>query len=368
MTQQSADFLVRRDDLTITDVVDAPGPDDIALADGEVLLAVDAFSFTANNITYATLGEAFSYWDFFPAPEGWGRVPVWGFADVVRSEHPDVAVGERFYGYLPMSTHLVVSPTRVDGSGFVDGVAHRQERAAVYNRYANSATDPGYDQAVEAEQMLLRPLFGTAFLIDDLLADNEYFGAQTVVLSSASSKTAYATAFLLALRGDVQLVGLTSPGNVEFVERLGCYDTVLTYDTLEDLPPDEPTLYVDMSGNGAVRGDVHRHLGDALRYDCMVGMTHHDALGMEPDLPGATPILFFAPDQAKKRAADWGPAGLEQRLAAAWAPYLERVTDPERRLLNVRLGAGPDAVEAVYREALAGRTAPDEGHILTMRG
>ena len=36
--------------------------------------------------------------------QGWGIVPVWGFATVVQSLHPGVAVGERLYGYLPMAS------------------------------------------------------------------------------------------------------------------------------------------------------------------------------------------------------------------------------------------------------------------------
>src|SRR5690349_15950040 len=92
------DFVVRRDDLHRCEVRPAPPPAQVRLERGQVLLGVDAFGFTANNVTYAVFGEAMGYWSFFPAPDGWGRVPVWGFADVLRSEHPDVRVGERLYG------------------------------------------------------------------------------------------------------------------------------------------------------------------------------------------------------------------------------------------------------------------------------
>ena len=54
-----------------------------------------------------------------PAAEGFGRVPVWGFARVEASNHPGVAVGQRFYGYWPMSTHLTVTP-KVGKAGFAD--------------------------------------------------------------------------------------------------------------------------------------------------------------------------------------------------------------------------------------------------------
>src|SRR3712207_7922901 len=41
------------------------------------------------------------------------------------------------------------------------------------------------------------PLFLTSFMLADQLEDNRFFGARALVLSSASSKTAYGTAFLL---------------------------------------------------------------------------------------------------------------------------------------------------------------------------
>src|SRR5207247_10981283 len=108
----------------------APAP-----ADGPARLPVDYFAFTANNITYAVAGDLLSYWNFFPAESGWGRVPVWGYADVVASRCAGVREGARLYGYYPMSTHLVVEPVNAGESGFVDGAAHRKPMAGAYNQY-----------------------------------------------------------------------------------------------------------------------------------------------------------------------------------------------------------------------------------------
>src|SRR5215216_7339044 len=84
VSSTALDFLVRRDDLRQTSLAAAPDACEIDLRPGEILLAIDRFGFSANNVTYAALGEAMHYWDFFPAPDGWGRIPVWGFAE--RSE------------------------------------------------------------------------------------------------------------------------------------------------------------------------------------------------------------------------------------------------------------------------------------------
>lgn len=358
----AVDFLVRRDDLHRTTFAPAVLP---PLADGQVLLAIDAFAFTANNITYAVFGEMMRYWDFFPAADGWGRVPVWGFADVVASRHPTIAIGERFYGYFPMSTHLVVQAGHVTDAGFVDAAAHRKDLPPVYNHYVRTTADPGYDPQREDAQMLLRPLFMTAFLIDDFLEEQQFHGAHAIALSSASSKTAISLAALLAARAGrtYEVVGLTSPTNVGFVSGLGYYDRVVPYNGLDELPRNRPLVFVDMAGNGAVRDAVHRHAGDQLRFSCAVGGTHWGQMApAAADLPGAPPTFFFAPDRARQRTQDWGMAELQARMGRAWQHFVVHLD----RWLQVRRGRGHRDVERVYLAMLDGTADPAEGHVLSL--
>src|SRR5262245_7983465 len=201
-----AEFLVKRDDFRECRVAEndppEPGP-------GQALLRVATFGMTSNNVTYGVFGEAMSYWDFFPAEDGWGRIPMWGFAKVERSETDGVEAGTRFYGYLPPSSHLVVPPADADGRSFVDGSPHQAALPSAYHRYLATGGDPFYRADTEAIQMLLRPLFFTSFLIDDQLADEGLTGRGPVAISSASSKTALAAAFMLAQRQEVELIGLT---------------------------------------------------------------------------------------------------------------------------------------------------------------
>ena len=340
------------------------------LADGQARLRISAFALTSNNITYAAFGESMNYWGFFPTgnPDT-GCIPVWGFADVVESLDDGVAVGERFYGYWPIADEVVLQPTRTTDTGFVDGAEHRRELHAVYNRYTRCSADPAYRSPLEAEQALLRPLFTTSFLIDDFLADNHFFGARTVVLSSASSKTAYGTAFCLARRRGspeaVRVVGLTSSGNLGFARRLGCFDEVLPYDAVALLPADAPSVYVDFSGDAAARAAVHAHFDAQLTYSCSVGGTHWDALGSGKGLRGPRPTLFFAPAQIKKRIADWGPAVLQQRTDDAWQAFMAPVSDARDPWMRVVRDSGQAAVERVYLALLDGRAKPEEGHLLS---
>jgi hypothetical protein len=352
-------LLVSRSALSEATIVDAATP---ALAEGEALLRVDAFSLTANNVTYAVFGEMMQYWNFFPAPEGFGRVPVWGFATVTESRHPEVAVGEKVYGYLPMSDAFKVAPGGVRRSGFSDTTPYRQELAPVYNSYTFTKADPLYSTDTEALQMLFRPLFMTSYLIDDFLADIDFFGAKQVIFSSASAKTAYATAQLLSARGSVGVVGLTSPGNLAFVKDLGCYGTAVAYDAIGTLDPSVPSLFVDIAGDAAVRSAVHHHFREALTYSLTVGATHWTQMAREGGaLPGPQPQFFFAPTLVEKRTADWGAAGFGQKIAAAWKAFL-----PAAATTKLVQGHSLEDAARVFADLVSGRVKADEGHVIVL--
>ena len=111
-------FLVDKNDLFKTAFADESRPNS---GKNEVILKIDKYAFTANNITYAVVGEKMGYWHFFPAEEPYGIVPVWGFADVVSSNYENISLDDRYYGYFPMSTYLKVDPKNVKPFGFVDG-------------------------------------------------------------------------------------------------------------------------------------------------------------------------------------------------------------------------------------------------------
>src|SRR6201997_2373012 len=307
-------FVVARDDLKQGKIVQTELPDASRLPDEQLLVKVTRFAFTANNITYAVLGDQLKYWSLFPAPDGFGNIPAWGFGEVITSNHPAVAIGERLFGYFPMATHLVIEAADVGKRGLRDAAAHRQGVAPVYNAYARVGADPAYAGREGDYQALLRPLFMLSFLVDDYLAENEFFGARSGMLSSASSKTAFGLAHLLHLRKNIRVIGLTSAANAPFVRSLGCYDEVVAYDEVTLLPADRPVAYVDMAGNSALRAALHRHFDEGVKYSGRIGLTHRSSSPDEPELPGAKPAWFFAPDQIRKRAKQWGPSGIEKRF------------------------------------------------------
>ena len=92
--------------------------------DGSVVLKLERFALTANNISYVMSGDALDYWGFFPTEDGWGRLPTMGFGVVTSSGVAGVNVGERFFGFYPAGDHHVVQAEAIS-SGFVDVSAHR---------------------------------------------------------------------------------------------------------------------------------------------------------------------------------------------------------------------------------------------------
>ncbi len=353
------EFIVRKDDLAKTRMQTRPAP---ALKDGEVLAKVDRFALTANNITYGVVGEKLGYWNFFPVTEETdGIIPVWGFADIIASNHPDVPLGERLYGYFPMASHVVMAPSNLREARLSDGAPHRAGLPPVYNSYARVNAEPHFDADMEDERIVLFPLYATSFCICDFFKDNSWFGAEQAIIPSASSKTAIGVAYAINRdAGAPRLVGLTSARNKSAVEKLRLYDSVLAYDEIENIDANKPAVIIDMSGDGTVLGKLHKALGANMKFTSNVGVTHYDANDMGPDFIRERSQMFFAPGHIQKRAEEWGPGAFEIQAFDFWKDAAVKSRD----WLTIRRSAGRDAVENAWREVLAGKTPADAAWVV----
>jgi hypothetical protein len=352
---------VRKGALNETRIIDCPHS---PLGEGEVRLCIESFSVTANNITYAVIGDMFRYWDFFPASaDGWGIVPMWGHAVVEETRCEDLAKGERVYGYLPMATHLTVIPGKVDASGFADRAAHRAPMAAIYNQYSRLAADPEHDPADEDQRMIFGPLFKTGFLIEAFMRREGWFGAEACVMTSASSKTAMALAHCVkASSPAMRRIGLTSAANIAFVRETGLYDQLLSYDDLADLPK-VPSVSVDFAGNASVLRAVHEGLGDWLKYSSTVGATHvagRSGDGGSTPLPGPTPTLFFAPTEAAATVKALGPQGFAEAVGKSWGSFLSVMGDQ----VTIEHRSGMAAAADAFLQTLNGKIHPATGIVI----
>lgn len=349
---------VRRNAISDAKVVDTElGP----LAEGTVRLKIESFSVTANNVTYAVAGDQMGYWNFFPAPDGFGVVPMWGHAVVETSNIQEIAVGERVYGYLPMATHLDVVPGKISDGGFMDMAEHRQPMSPIYNQYSRLAADPEHDPAREAQRMIFGPLFKTGFLIETMFRTEKWFGGEAMVMTSASSKTSMALASVARDKSPrIKRVGLTSAGNVGFTQASGLYDQVLTYDQVGQLEQVR-TVSVDFAGNSKVLRAVHEHLGDNLAYSCLVGATHVDGrIGGSKDMPGPQPILFFAPHYAVAAIKDLGAKAFGLAIAESWHKFMGEVVST----VEVDIRPGIAAARDSFVEMVRGQVDPSIGIVI----
>jgi len=330
------------------------------LAPDHVRLSIEHVALTANNITYAQSGDKLAYWDFYPVTADWGNVPAMGYAGVSESNVDGVAVGSRYYGWYPMSTSVDIraAPTR---DGFRDDGAHREPHAAVYRGFTATDRDALATTAEdEPRHALLRGLFATGFLADAFFASDDYRGAEQAVVLSASSKTAIGYAASAQRTGAVRCIGVTSPGNADFVRRLGYYDQVVTYDGLADIPV-VPSVVIDMAGLGSAVATVHAHLRDDVRYSMVVGKSHHDSPRAIVE-HGPKPKMFFAPGVVAQRLVDWGAADYQRRLREGVTAFIA----DSHAWLTVDERRGPTAVQAAWSELYSGDVAPSVGLVASL--
>jgi len=354
------EFQVRKNDIAETRLVSrelAP------LKDGEALAKIERFAFTANNITYGVVGERIGYWKFFPAEDGWGIIPVWGFAEIVESKCDGVTPGERLYGYFPMGTHLRMTPSGLRDDRLFDAAAHRAELPPVYNAYARLAGEDGYDRSIDDERAILFPLFATSYCLYDFLIDNKWFGGEQAVIVSASSKTSAGLAY--ALHGDKdapETIGVTSARNVAMVKGLGLYDGVVAYEDIRTIDASRSAVIIDMSGNGSVLSDLHDHLGDNMKYCSNVGVTHWDENEMGPGFIAERSAMFFAPGHIQKRAAEWGPRVFDKKARAFWREAALKSRD----WMRIEETRGMEKIEDIYHRVRDGRADPATGLMIAV--
>ena len=337
--------------------------------EGEILLKIEKFSFTANNVTYGVTGDTIGYWQFFPASENvngeWGCIPMWGFAKVVISNNKEIEEGERVFGYFPPAKELAINPIKISSQAFMDGKEHRKELPPVYNNYVRLNGEENYDASMDNIRALLFPLHITAFCLCDALEEKSYEGASQIIIVSASSKTAIGLAQGLAdTKDSPKVVGLTSKNNAKFVESLGCYDEVISYDDLENVSNDLSVM-VDMSGNQSILSTVQESLGDKMLKCITVGMTHWDKAGtaeealVQAELQERTEF-FFAPAHIQKRNNDWGKEGYNERTSI----FMNARATQSLEWMQIKEVSGLDNFTQTYEEIVSGNINPNEGIIV----
>ena len=341
--------------------------DALAIADGEILVKINRFAYTSNNITYAVAADMVGYWKFFPAlgdqAEGQGVIPVWGFADVVESKTDGIPVGDRLFGYFPPASHLKMMPTRINQGRLIDGMEHRAKLPVVYNSYVRVHNEQGYTTDNDNERMLFFPLHMTSYCIWDSLQDKDWYGAEQIIILSASSKTS--TGLGYALQADANspsIIGVTSERNLATVKDFKIYDQCVTYDTIDQIDTGIPTVIVDMSGNADILVTLHKALGDHMMWCVNVGLTHWNKAAPKPKDGMITERsgFFFAPGHIERRTKEWGPEGFADKTAT----FMRETAAKCQSWMTYKTVDGLSELAKIHQTVCEGKIPANEGLIV----
>ena len=358
-----------KSDLTKTRIVESK---DFSLDDGEITVAIENFAFTANNVTYGVAGDTIGYWQFFKTAKDednlWGCIPVWGFGKVIESNSVEINIGERLFGYFPPANMLSLKPIKITDQSFSDGKDHRRDLPAVYNNYIRLSRDADYESEMDNIRSLLFPLHITSFCICDALEEKDYYGAEQILIVSASSKTAIGLAQgLEEASSSPSIIGLTSQKNLDFVKNLGCYDEVITYDEISSVNFQNKSVIVDMAGSREILGTLHGSLRDNMLKCLTVGMTHWDNDVTAEDALGQAMLrerteFFFAPAHIQKRVKDWGYDGYNQKTNE----FMKTRSLQSSHWMKIREVNGIENFISIYNQFVKGDINPNEGIIVVI--
>lgn len=354
-TPEKWEVLVRRDNFAASEIR-IPVLED--LRPGEVRLEVEKFGLTANNVSYARFGDGgVPFWNAFPAPPEFGRVPLWSFVRVTESRNADIPAGGRYFGFVPMASHHTVQ-AEVTPRGFVETAPQRAFLHPWYLTFQRVGEPDELDDA----RALMRPVFPASFNLANLVERQAALGAKTLIVTSASCKTALGMADELRARNvGIPAVGVTSPGNEAFVESLGIYDEVVTYDAIESIDVTSPAVLVDFTGSAKWLGVVYQHFAPSLSHGVLIGFTHPNPDDKAPPgLPDPQPEFFFTPVIEDQAIAEAGADAYYARYHESETRFLERMAS----WLVVQGGQGPADLTDAFRSLLAGDQAPDAGRVL----
>ena len=256
-----------------------------------------------------------------------------------------------------------MTPTKIQTARFFEGAQHRNSLPMGYNLYRRVSNEPNYNSSLDKERSLLFPLYLTSFCLWDYLKDKDWYGAQQILVLSASSKTSIGLGY--ALKDDPEAptaIGVTSNRNEDTLNNLAIWDKIITYKNIAAIDNKTPTVIVDMSGNGELLKILSDHLRDQLKFTLKVGLTHWGKAAPPAGGKDTKSTFFFAPSHIEKRFRDWGPAEFDKKTNG----FLMSAAKRTRAWLDFNELNGLEALAAVHIEVCNGTRSPKEGIIIKM--
>ena len=136
----------------------------------------------------------------------------------------------------------------------------------------------------------------------------------------------------------IATVAATSARNKVFVESLGSYDEVLTYDAIGSATVTSPAVLIDFTGAARVLGAVYQHFAPSLLSGVLIGLTHRNPrTRRRPGCRTRSPEFFFTPAVEDQAIAAEGEDAYFAQYHAAETRFLQRMAS----WLTIRHGQGP---------------------------
>eukprot|EP00746_Dinoflagellata_sp_MGD_P022749 gnl/MRDRNA2_/MRDRNA2_153259_c0_seq1.p1 gnl/MRDRNA2_/MRDRNA2_153259_c0~~gnl/MRDRNA2_/MRDRNA2_153259_c0_seq1.p1 ORF type:complete len:341 (-),score=55.90 gnl/MRDRNA2_/MRDRNA2_153259_c0_seq1:64-1056(-) len=311
------------------------------------------------------------YFDHFPlpadvnAPEH-ARSPSWGTGVVIASRIMQVPVGTRIHGLFPFSPYVVLAPKDVTSTQFLDATAHRQHLIPAYLTYMlhKGPIYEGMTTEEEDWQVGTGVLFSTGWSMAQTAATHSA-KPTAVVLTSASSRTSRGAAFAAKFHKlPLEVIGITSSKNIEYVSGLGTYDTVCSYQDLKVLMRQKVAVF-DVAGNAEAKKAIYEHFGEDVVYFGGVGLSHVEHAGRQVSLQGlggaepATFLVFAALQQIEKV---YGKKDTTRMLMEATAAYRGQSLPSFQAIRKY----GPEETAAVFEEMVKDKTKPECTYICSL--
>mmetsp|Transcript_73181 Transcript_73181/g.148601 ORF Transcript_73181/g.148601 Transcript_73181/m.148601 type:complete len:535 (+) Transcript_73181:149-1753(+) len=347
----------------------------LELEEGKVLLRIDKFGFSHMTLGYLMKGftRTFGgYHSFYPwTDEAHYRSACWGYATVMESAHPKVAVGTRIYGLVPPSKYTVqrvsgtIAGTKGDPSILeleMENVPYNMRRFQEMEIVEGNEDDP----VVEDWRIIAKEVYKMAFYMDEqLLVETGMINS--VIISCASCKTALALAYCLRMREMRYVVGFTSKEHLDFVKSTDLYHDVFCYEDVDKLPTDHTVVYMDFKCDGELRQRITLKMGTNLMYNMVLGpAVFQKRMKDQVFEKRAREVIFNEATWRERRrmVAEVTKTGRNEKLKYSYKSFVERM----RQYMKVRRATGVAELTKMYDSVYSNTASPSEVFVCSLHG
>ncbi|KAJ4304917.1 hypothetical protein N0V90_000445 [Kalmusia sp. IMI 367209] len=401
--------VISRDDHTEQHLIQVPLPS-TPLASSSIRVRPALLSLIVNTLSCASHPERkIGWWDVHALPSTlqapfnddskYGRIGVFGWAEVIQSTLESIPVNARIYGFLPVATlplDLQLKSTEAPGI-YREITPYRATATRIYNTFeVHTAAVTGYSTS-HALDAIAKPTFRLGYLLARYTfdqtrclhpasrdaewtpADADLTGA-IVVLAAATSKTALSFAYMVNRPDQVakpaQVIALTSSESASFAAATGWYSEVVTYNEAKRVArlgtSGRKVVIIDFGAreNSAQRVlDAVRESAAKVQFLIVGGEQKKDPIKFTPEMIEAATqngiILVHTGmmiESAEAILGEQGEAKLNEDYDRVWGEFKQHGFPG----MKIHSGNGLEEYASTYMKMCDGEVSADTSHVFNM--